>query len=77
MLGNIWEWCADHWHKNYESAPTNDSIWILYDDKNNCYRLLRGGSWDSNPRGCRSALRYKSQPDLNHIDFGFRVVYCV
>jgi formylglycine-generating enzyme required for sulfatase activity len=26
--GNVWEWCADHWHSNYQKAPANGSAWI-------------------------------------------------
>jgi formylglycine-generating enzyme required for sulfatase activity len=25
MHGNVREWCADHWHDNYEGAPTDVS----------------------------------------------------
>jgi formylglycine-generating enzyme required for sulfatase activity len=37
-------------------------------------RLLRGGSWLNSPRDCRSALRYRFQPDDAFSNVGFRVV---
>ena len=27
MYGNVWEWVADCWYKNYEGAPANGSAW--------------------------------------------------
>ena len=58
MHGNVWEWCVDLWHKNYEGAPTDDHFWI----QNNRIDILdnfvmRGGSWNRNPFACRSAHR--------------------
>lgn len=71
LHGNVWEWCADRWHENYHGAPTEGSAWITGESD---YRLLRGGSWDSNPWYCRSAYRDKAVPHYKGNDLGFRVV---
>ncbi len=42
MHGNVWEWCADHWHGNYHNAPTDGSAWTT--NNKDAPRLLRGGS---------------------------------
>ncbi|MFM6271198.1 MAG: formylglycine-generating enzyme family protein, partial [Dolichospermum sp.] len=39
MHGNVWEWCQDDWHNNYEGAPTDGSAWISNNAKS--YKLLR------------------------------------
>jgi formylglycine-generating enzyme required for sulfatase activity len=72
MHGNVWEWCLDHWHKNYQGSPTDGSAWITGGDSN--YRLLRGGSWYDDPRLCRSAFRSRYPPDYRYNVIGFRVV---
>ena len=72
MHGLVWEWCADHWHHNYEAAPTDGSYWVSNND--NDYRRLRGGSWNYIPEYCRSALRYRYSPFVDGSIIGFRVV---
>ncbi|MDB9344521.1 formylglycine-generating enzyme family protein, partial [Nodularia spumigena CS-586/05] len=72
MHGNLWEWCLDTWHSNYEGAPRDGSAWI--DNDNQKLRLLRGGSWYLNPRNCRSACRSNNAPDFRSYSVGFRVV---
>jgi formylglycine-generating enzyme required for sulfatase activity len=72
MHGNVWEWCLDHWHDDYQGAPIDGSAWISGDD--NAGRVLRGGSWDLNPRYCRSATRNYDSPDDRSSALGFRVV---
>ena len=73
MHGNVWEWCEDHWHSNYNGAPTDGSAWVINDNDNH-YRMLRGGSWFFGPWSCRSALRDNLGPDVRYGNFGFRVV---
>ena len=72
MHGNVWEWCQDHWHENYEGAPTDGSAWLLSGEREN-ERVVRGGSWDDSPRVCRSAYRIRAARDFIIIGLGFRV----
>ena len=52
--GNVWEWCEDLWHDNYNGAPNDGSAWTT---GGSGWRVLRGGSWDDDPRRLRSAYR--------------------
>ena len=72
MHGSVWEWCQDHWHGDYEGAPTDGSAWT--EGGNSERRILRGGSWDGNPGYCRSASRLISEPGVDFKYIGFRVV---
>jgi formylglycine-generating enzyme required for sulfatase activity len=72
MHGNLWEWCQDHWHDNYNGIPLEGSAWVSDDET--ASRILRGGSWYSVPHNCRSATRNINTPDYRGSDVGFRVV---
>jgi formylglycine-generating enzyme required for sulfatase activity len=72
MHGNVWEWCLDHWHSNYEGAPNDGSAWLTDDES--AYRVRRGGSWFDYPGICRCASRLNAYPGLDFNIIGFRVV---
>lgn len=76
MHGNVWEWCLDGWHRNYEGAPTDGSAWLNDNElsEKQGYTVLRGGSWDSLPVFCRSAYRLNPSRVSHDNDLGFRVV---
>jgi formylglycine-generating enzyme required for sulfatase activity len=70
MHGNVWELCLDFWNGSYGGAPADGSAWTVGMRSS---RLLRGGSWGSHPRDCRSAFRSLNLPDNRDFYFGFRV----
>lgn len=72
MHGNVWEWCQDSWHGNYQGAPTDGSAWIDNSSQTSS-RVLRGGSWSSQPDYCRSASRGRLNRDLSDALSGFRL----
>jgi formylglycine-generating enzyme required for sulfatase activity len=87
MHGNVYEWCEDDYHPNYEGAPSDGSAWIdaqnsnsdnmSYSQENNenkSYKVIRGGSWSDNPPYCRCAHRNYYLPRGYDYTVGFRVV---
>jgi len=55
MHGNVWEWCMDFWHADYEDAPLDGSAWMTGGDQS--YIVQRGGAWKNGAGNCRSAFR--------------------
>ncbi|MBI4854781.1 MAG: formylglycine-generating enzyme family protein [Acidobacteria bacterium] len=70
--GNVWEWCQDAWHDNYDGAPIDEKPW----DKGEkpTLKVLRGGSWDYSGYGCRSAFRDRATAHIRSPFNGLRVV---
>lgn len=75
MHGNVWEWCEDDWHPNYENAPTDGRAWLVENGSNISNKVLRGGSWNENSLICRSSSRIGNWRDDSNDLIGFRVVY--
>jgi len=71
MHGNVWEWCHDLWHSDYNGAPEDGSAWLT--DSSNAHRVRRGGSYGSDPGFCRSAYRDYYNPDARFNALGFRL----
>lgn len=77
MAGNVYEWCQDTRHRNYDGAPKNEKAWLSGGQKDlrgREFRINRGGSW-SQPaiemvvyRRCWDAAEDKRN------ELGFRVV---
>ena len=71
MVGNVWEWCWDNWHDNYDGAPDDGSSWT---SKGNSSRVLRGGGWYGDDEQCSSSSRISFMADYTYTTYGFRVV---
>ena len=70
MHGNVWQWVEDCYRDSYAGAPSDRSPKISGD----CgQRVIRGGSWNFDPRYLRAAHRGRFVPSLRLNDLGFRV----
>lgn len=74
MLGNVWEWCEDISHENYEGAPADGSVWLGKSDSQ-AERVMRGASfYTGNSAYTKCAARGGETEDYRDFETGFRVV---
>ena len=71
MSGNIFEWCSDCWHSNYERPPIDEKAWE--DDIENDERVVRGGSWYYNTDFCHVSFRNGFYHINRNFNIGFRI----
>lgn len=72
MHGNVWEWCEDRWHSDYNGAPSDGRAWVEGGNKKD-KRVMRGGSSGNDSNGSRAAIRTSNSPVNRFLSIGFRV----
>ncbi len=74
MHGNVFDWCADRYDNNYYSQCPDEAP---KGPEKGSGRVIRGGSWDDDAQGCRSAGRDGYRPDSRDYGVGFRLARSV
>lgn len=79
MVGNVWEWCLNHYAQIKELRKPSISVEEINNildsyldiDSN---RVLRGGSWASSEQSLRVAYKGCAAPGFTYYSYGFRCV---
>jgi formylglycine-generating enzyme required for sulfatase activity len=74
VVGNVWQWTADCWYRDYSTAPANGGA----REELGCpRRVLRGGSWDNDAWMARMSYRGGAPATLRQDINGFRIAKSV
>lgn len=73
ILGNVWEWCADHWAGRLAELPSDGTAHVEPKAAADALRVVRGGSWNLGPGLLRCAFRFRGGAVNRYRQVGFRV----
>lgn len=74
LHGNVWEWCRDAWdEKAYARRQTGVQDPETLADDETVARVVRGGSWLTQARYCRAAIRFRYHPGDRVRNLGLRL----
>ncbi len=70
--GRVWEWTASDFaaYPGFRAFPYREYSEVFFGDE---YKVLRGGSWATNPVACRDTFRNWDYPIRRQIFSGFRL----
>ena len=70
-FGGVWEWTSSHFlpYPGFEAFPYAEYSEVFFGDE---YRVLRGGSWATDPLVARPTFRNWDYPQRRQIFAGFR-----
>ena len=71
MVGDVWEWTSTEFdgYPGFTSFPYKEYSEVFFRDG---YKVLRGGSWATDPLACRTTFRNWDHPIRRQIFAGFR-----
>ncbi len=78
MHGNTYEWCRDWYHAKLPGGSDPDLYLARESAARNrdgtISRVRRGGGWPDDGWACRSAARFRFEPERRYDHIGFRIV---
>ena len=71
MIGDVWEWTASDFlpYRGFSAWPYREYSEVFFGDE---YRVLRGGSWVTDPLVARLSFRNWDYPQRRQIFSGIR-----
>ena len=72
LIGNVWEYVEDCFHKDYSGAPTSGRAWLEEGGGDCRKKVVRGGAWNQPAEAIRPTNRNWVGVDNKSWSIGFR-----